>query len=71
MLVEWDPAKARLNARKHRVRSSDAIAALEDERALTMRDDAHDDEERWLTIGLDALGRLIVVVYSWRERPYG
>jgi len=24
------------------------------------------DEERWVTMGLDASGRLLVVVYTWR-----
>jgi uncharacterized DUF497 family protein len=26
------------------------------------------DEERFITIGLDALGRVLVVVYAWRDR---
>jgi uncharacterized DUF497 family protein len=38
MLVEWDPRKAKLNARKHGVHFADAVAVLEDERALTMVD---------------------------------
>jgi uncharacterized DUF497 family protein len=25
-----------------------------------------DDEERWITMGLDGLGRVLVVVHSWR-----
>jgi uncharacterized protein len=54
MEVEWDPAKARLNARKHGVAFADAVAALKDVAALTMRDALSDDEERWATLGLDA-----------------
>jgi uncharacterized DUF497 family protein len=42
------------------------VAALEDESALTMRDDSSDREERLVTLGLDAFGRLLVVVYTWR-----
>ena len=38
MMTEWDPRKARLNARKHGVQFADAVAVLEDENALTMRD---------------------------------
>jgi uncharacterized protein (DUF4415 family) len=34
MPVEWDPRKARLNAGKHGVQFADAVAVLEDERAL-------------------------------------
>ena len=66
MQVEWDPRKARLNARKHGVALADAVAVLEDETALTMRGPFPEDEERWITLGLDALGRVLVVVYTWR-----
>ena len=66
MLTEWDPGKARLNARKHGISFADAVASLEDEGALTMRDPFSDEEERWVTLGLDALGRVLVVVYTWR-----
>lgn len=66
MDVEWDPHKAHLNHEKHGVRFSDAVTALEDERALTIRDSAVGSEDRWVTLGLDGLGRLLVVVYTWR-----
>ena len=42
------------------------MASLEDEGALTMRDFLSDVEERWASMGLDALGRVLVVVYAWR-----
>jgi len=64
---EWDPAKARANFAKHGVRFADAVTVLEDDLALTMRDPASDEEERWITLGRDGLGRLIVVVYTWRR----
>ena len=66
MLTAWDPGKARLNVRKHGISFADAVASLEDEGALTMRDPFSDEEERWVTMGLDALGRVVVVVYTWR-----
>ena len=66
MCVEWDPGKARSNLAKHGVSLADASAALYDEFALTV-EDPHEDEERFATLGLDALGRLVVVVYTWRE----
>ena len=31
-----------------------------------MRDPFSDEEERWVTMGQDALGRVLVVVYTWR-----
>ncbi len=45
---------------------ADAATALEDEAALTVPD--HDpDEERWVTQGMDALRRILVVVFAWRD----
>jgi len=63
---EWDPAKAKTNFAKHRVRFADAMIVLEDDLALTIRDPFSEEEERWITLGRDALGRLLVVVYTWR-----
>jgi uncharacterized DUF497 family protein len=63
---EWDPRKATSNARKHGIRFADAILVLEDDRALTVRDEAY-GEERWVTIGMDAMARVLVVVYTWRD----
>jgi len=65
MEVEWDPAKARANFRKHRVRFADAVTALEDAQALSIRDE-FENEERWISIGMDSLARILVVVYTWR-----
>jgi uncharacterized DUF497 family protein len=40
-----------------------------DDSAITIRIDEA-DEERYVTIGMDALARLLVVVYTWRgDRP--
>jgi uncharacterized DUF497 family protein len=44
---EWDPGKAKLNLRKHGIRFADAVAVLEDEFALTVRDTFSEQEERW------------------------
>jgi uncharacterized DUF497 family protein len=66
MEAEWDPAKARANLHKHGVRFADAVTALEDVRAISIRDE-HEDEERWISIGMDSLGRILVIVYTWRE----
>ena len=63
---EWDPKKAASNLRKHAIDFADAVIVLEDERALTI-DDSDSDEQRYLTIGLDAIARILVVVYSWRD----
>jgi uncharacterized protein len=65
MEYEWDDQKAVSNVTKHGVDFADAATALEDEAAITVADEFA-DEERFITIGMDALGRLLVVVYTWR-----
>ena len=67
MDFEWDAQKARLNARKHGVQFADAVHVLEDGGALTTTEHASDGEQRWITLGIDALGRILVVVYTWRK----
>jgi hypothetical protein len=62
---EWDPRKAASNVRKHGIHFADAVSVLEDHHAITLRED-HDDEERWVAIGMDSLARILVVAYTWR-----
>lgn len=66
MGFEWDAAKAASNLRKHHVDFADATAVLFDELAITLADESS-EEERFVTLGIDALGRILVVVYAWRE----
>jgi len=62
---EWDPNKAASNLQKHGVDFADAVSVLEDESALTIDDD-DPEEKRFVTIGMDALARILVVAYTWR-----
>jgi uncharacterized DUF497 family protein len=39
-----------------------------DDLALTTQDLGDHGEERLATVGLDPLGRILVVVYTWREQ---
>ncbi len=63
---EWDPVKATANLRKHKVDFADAVLALEDEFALTARDPDASDEERYLSLGADPQGRLLVTIFTRR-----
>jgi uncharacterized DUF497 family protein len=63
---EWDAAKARRNVQKHGVDFADAVGVFEDEHALTIEDPFSVGERRWISIGMDWLGRVLVVVYTWR-----
>jgi len=66
MGFQWDPAKARVNLRKHGVDFADAVGVFEDPLALTL-DEPHPDEDRFLTLGVDLIGRVIVVNWTWRD----
>ena len=65
-VAQWDPEKAAANLRKHGVDFADAETALRDEMAMTMPDD-DPDGQRFVALATDALGRLLVVVYEWRD----
>jgi uncharacterized DUF497 family protein len=66
--LEWDEeSKAGTNSRKHGVRIPEAIPVFDDPYAITIVDDESDPgEQRFITLGMGALGRLLVVVYTWR-----
>jgi len=63
---DWDEEKRQQNLRKHGVEFVDAASVLEDEDALTAPDDDSDEEDRFVTLGSDLLGRILVVIYTWR-----
>jgi uncharacterized DUF497 family protein len=61
---EWDPEKDASNFAKHGIHFADAVSVFEDDAAITIRDPFGEHEERWVTIGVDALGRVLDVVYT-------
>lgn len=65
---EWDARKAAANVAKHGIDFADAVTVLEDELAVTIPDEpSHEKgEERFVTLGADAEGRILVVVFTWR-----
>ena len=64
-MFEWDRSKARQNEAKHGVAFSDTFAVFEDTNALTVEQTVS-GEVRFVTMGMDGFGRLLVVVYTWR-----
>jgi hypothetical protein len=58
---EWDDRKALSNLKKHGVSFEEAVTALADPKALTAPDFA--DSERWITIGVSALLKVLFVVH--------
>jgi uncharacterized DUF497 family protein len=64
---EFDPTKARANLRKHGVSFAHAEQALRDSMAFTIEDPDSRGEQRFVTLGMDALGRVLVVIHTQRE----
>ena len=68
MIYEWDPAKAAVNIRKHSVSFEEAASVSLDPAALTFIDPDHsEDEERAITIGRSARGRVLFVAHTERR----
>ena len=65
---EWDPQKAATNARKHGISFERAATLFRDPEALSLYDRAHSErEDRWITLGLDSQGQLLVACHTWHE----
>ncbi len=65
-MYEWDASKAQANLLKHGIDFADAATVFEDTYARTrLGDDPR--ETRYVTMGMDALARVLVVVYTWRD----
>jgi uncharacterized protein len=62
---EWDPIKAATNLRDHEVDFADAAVALSDLLAMTIEDPDAGGEERFITVSMDALGRILITVYTY------
>jgi uncharacterized protein len=64
MHVTWDPRKAADNLRDHGVAFADEATVLDDPFAITIEDSEH-DEQRFVTLGADLTGKILVVVYAY------
>ncbi len=65
---EWDPNKAALNLEKHGVSFEEATSVFADPMFIAVVDDEHSsDEERFITIGMSAQGRLLMVAHTDRD----
>jgi uncharacterized protein len=66
MVYQWNRDKAAANLREHGIDFADAVSVFSDDLAVTIPDERF-DEERFVTIGVDAFGRILVVVYTIRD----
>ena len=65
---EWDPVKAKENLRKHRISFDRAAEIILDPLAVSIRDEEHsEDEERWVSMGKDRSGSLLILIHTFSE----
>jgi uncharacterized protein len=64
--IEFDPDKTRTNLRRHKVSFAHAEQTLRDPLGVTIDDPDAEGEQRFVTLGMDALGRILVVIHTPR-----
>lgn len=67
MEIEFDPAKADANFKKHGVSFDEAASVLLDPMALGFEDPDAESEARWVLVGMSGHARLLTVVYTLRD----
>ncbi len=65
--AEFDPKKDAANIRQHGVSLSEGDGVLNDPLALTVEDAAAEGEQRFVTIGMNAFGSLMVMIHTPRS----
>ena len=66
-MSNFDPKKNAANLKKHGVSLSEGDGVLSDPLALTVEDDSAEGEQRFVTIGMNIFGTLMVVVHTPRS----
>ena len=69
---EWDLRKAKQNVKKHGITFERAATVFLDPEALSIFDDKHSQQEdRWITLGLDRIGALLAICHTYQEETEG
>jgi uncharacterized DUF497 family protein len=66
MKITWNSVKAKSNRLKHRIFFSEVEPVFYDPNAISFEDIDSKGEARFIVIGLDSLGRFVVVSYTYR-----
>ncbi|HEV2418646.1 MAG TPA: BrnT family toxin [Terriglobia bacterium] len=67
VVITCDGRKEEANRRKHGIRFAPAALVLDDPYAITSIDrDSDPEEKRFVTLGVDAEGKILVLVYTHR-----
>jgi uncharacterized DUF497 family protein len=67
MGAKFDPEKDAANIVKHGLSLVEGEGVLNDPLGLTVEDDSSAGESRWITVGMNAGGEILVVVWTERE----
>lgn len=67
MSANFDPKKDAANIKKHGVSLSEGDGVLGDPLALTVEDESAEGEQRFVTIGMNVFGTLMVVAHTPRR----
>ena len=67
MSANFDPKKDAANVKKHGVSLAEGDGVLSDPLALTVEDVSVEGEQRFVTIGINLFGALMVVVHTPRR----
>ena len=66
MEIEFDPAKARTSLAKHKISFAHAEQALRDPMAITIEDPDSEGEQRFISLGVDSIGRILIIIHTPR-----
>ena len=65
---EWDDEKAQSNLKKHGVSFEEGATIFNDPRIATISDPDHSEgEERYVSIGMSVIMRLLSVIHTFRK----
>ncbi|MBM3181342.1 MAG: BrnT family toxin [Chloroflexi bacterium] len=65
---EWDEEKAKSNLKKHGVSFEEGATIFNDPMIATILDPDHsEDEERFISIGMSVIRRLLSVIHTYRK----
>ena len=67
MTATFDPKKDAENLKKHGVSLAEGDGVLSDPLAVTIEDDSAEGEQRFVTLGANTFGSIMVVVWTPRE----
>ncbi len=67
MTAHFDPKKDAANLKKHGVSLTEGDGVLNDPLAVTIEDESAEGEQRFVTLGANTFGSLMVVVWTLRK----